>query len=76
LSLYDSFEEKNLIIETIPKLSGNTEIEIEKIFNSFNNWIIEDRDTLIPIIGSIYDIPFKESQKVKYFQLKCFQRKN
>jgi hypothetical protein len=62
--LYDSFEEKNLIIESIPKLSGNTEIEIEKIFKCFKDWIKEDRDTLIPIIGSIYDIPFKEIQKV------------
>eukprot|EP01080_Neovahlkampfia_damariscottae_P001064 gene1064-10583_t len=65
LNLYDSMENKKILIETVPKVCGNTEVEMEQIFLEFKNWITEDRDSLIPIIGSIYEIPFNDSQKDK-----------
>lgn len=56
-------DDKNLIMETLPRILGQTREEIAQVVEAFKEWIRQDQSCLVEIIGMMSEIPLSDVQK-------------
>jgi hypothetical protein len=58
-----------LIIDILPQIVGNSRFELRLVLDQYKDILVNDRSLLVPIIGSLSDMPLHEDMKKEVFMM-------